>query len=747
MASPNKLSNLQLRRYFRQLGKYELVFRNAVFPLTPNGMLYVSSMLALLHALNLSPLDGAVSFINDFTGIVISSILISQSISFLLVLLPVMFCAVFIVRMSFTVMLYYRGWLFEEIGKPPSLPTKIFMMVVSFVNRHAVFFSYRNLLPWLPIPKISDTIPKYLETVEPFLSKEEYDVIRKQAKDFVDGGMAGQLQNKLWMKWIISPNWVSDWWKEVVYMRYRDSLINTNVGCADIIFKQPTTSQAARAAVTTWLRLRFCHEYFDKQTTKGVGLGPIPLCPSQYMDYYRTIRVPKHTSDVMERLADARHVAINHKGAWYKVPIHTGKRWLRPAEMERAFENVLARTDEPKKGESHLGALTAGPRELWARIREEKFNEGYNLRSLTMIETALEVMYFDDEERVWDESDITKYEREYQRTLTGDGYKLWCDLPSVSIFSKNGRFTTNAEHSVVDAMIYVHIREYIKYHEQFSNLYTPDGHAAGVIEQVPAIERAEWYLDKEIRDAIDQAFTVSKAVSDDFENAAVVYFDYGKDFIKKARVSPDAYIQMALQLTYFKDQGRFDLTYEPAVMRLFRDGRTETVRSCSNQSCAFVRAMLDEKTSDAEKLRLLKLACDRHQDYYRNAMAGRGVDRHLFGLYVVSKYYEMSSPFLDNVFSMSYALSSSQTPQHQSVEYSAVLNKERELFWPAGAFACPDGSKYGVCYTIGTTGDMMSFHISSKKSFKDTDCHRFRSQLLDSLREMREMVEAATAKQ
>lgn len=35
-------------------------------------------------------------------------------------------------------------------------------------------------------------------------------------------------------------------------------------------------------------------------------------------------------------------------------------------------------------------------------------------------------------------------------------------------------------------------------------------------------------------------------------------------------------------------------------MRLYRDGRTETVRSCSMESCDFVRAMLDENESVRE---------------------------------------------------------------------------------------------------------------------------------------------------
>lgn len=37
--------------------------------------------------------------------------------------------------------------------------------------------------------------------------------------------------------------------------------------------------------------------------------------------------------------------------------------------------------------------------------------------------------------------------------------------------------------------------------------------------------------------------------------------------------------------------GKFCLTYESSMTRLFREGRTETVRSCTKDTCAFVKAM------------------------------------------------------------------------------------------------------------------------------------------------------------
>ena len=54
-------------------------------------------------------------------------------------------------------------------------------------------------------------------------------------------------------------------------------------------------------------------------------------------------------------------------------------------------------------------------------------------------------------------------------------------------------------------------------------------------------------------------------------------------------MSPDAYIQMALQLAYYKDSaGKFALTYESSMTRLFLHGRTETVRSFTKECKDFV---------------------------------------------------------------------------------------------------------------------------------------------------------------
>ena len=71
------------------------------------------------------------------------------------------------------------------------------------------------------------------------------------------------------------------------------------------------------------------------------------------------------------------------------------------------------------------------------------------------------------------------------------------------------------------------------------------------------------------------------------------YEGYGKEYIKGHKASPDAWAQMVKQLAFHKMFGRPGVCYESAQTRKYQLGRTEVIRSASNESKAWAEPMLD----------------------------------------------------------------------------------------------------------------------------------------------------------
>ena len=66
-----------------------------------------------------------------------------------------------------------------------------------------------------------------------------------------------------------------------------------------------------------------------------------------------------------------------------------------------------------------------------------------------------------------------------------------------------------------------------------------------------------------------------------------------------------------------------------------------------------------------------------HVQNFKDSMAGKGIDRHLFCLYVVSVWRGVKSPFLEEVLSEPWYLSTSQTPVQQTPLFDLQNNLDK----------------------------------------------------------------------
>ncbi|XP_036390682.1 carnitine O-palmitoyltransferase 1, liver isoform isoform X2 [Megalops cyprinoides] len=630
---------------------------------------------------------------------------------------------IFIMRNALKCLLSWHGWMHARHGQV-SWKTRIWMVFVRlFSGRKPMLYSFQSSLPRLPVPPVKDTMKRYLESARPLMDDEQFKRMEGLAKDF-EKTLGPKLQWYLKLKSWWASNYVSDWWEEYIYLRGRGPImVNSNYYAMDFLYVFPTNLQAARAGNAIHAIMLYRRK-LDRAQIKPLMLqNTIPMCSSQYERMFNTSRIPGVDTDTIQHMNESKHIAVYHKGRYYKVWMFYDGRLLLPREIEQQMERILADKSEPQPGEEMLAALTAGDRVPWANARKTYFSRGKNKQSLDAVEKAAFFVTLDDTEQRYDAANPVRSLDSYAKSLLhGKCYDRWFDKSFNLIVFKNGTMGLNAEHSWADAPIVGHLWEHVLSMDPVKLGYTETGHCKGELHpSLPGPQRLQWDIPAECQNIITSSLQVAKALSDDVDSHIFPFDNFGKGLIKKCRTSPDAFIQIALQLAHYRDKGKFCLTYEASMTRLFREGRTETVRSCTVETCAFVRSMINDESRE-QRLKLLKMAAEKHQQLYRLAMTGKGIDRHLFCLYVVSKYLGEESPFLKEVLSEPWRLSTSQTPLQQVELFDLV--RHPEYVSSGGGFGPVADDGYGVSYII-VGENLINFHISSKLSSPETDSHRF----------------------
>jgi len=653
------------------------------------------------------------------------------------------------------ILLSYKGWLYQ----PPRSQSKIVLlwglMLRIISGRKPRLYSYQNSLPRMNVPPLKQTVKKFLESVKPILSTEDYDKMEIEAKEF-QSSLGPKLQWILQLKSWWAPNYCTDWWEKYVYLMGRDPIaINSNYYCLDQGGWVPTKVQSARAAGFLTSLLIFKKLMETEKLEPLVIRKTIPLCMFQYQRMFNAARIPKLDQDKIRHHQGSDHVVVLCNGHFYKLNVLDahGKQ-LNVMDLQSQMEWIKKDAEsQPVSCDAELkvASLTASERNNWAKIRREHFSTGINRDSLHAIEEAIVVITLDTNEF----DDITERAK---YLLHGNGASIWFDKTINIVVFEDGRLGANCEHSWADAPVIGHMIEYCLVNEYLYRIYNDSGDCKPfshpdmenvTFQRSKAIitpMRLYWDVKNELQLSINNAYRFACKNNDDLDLKVSKHDAFGKGLIKTSKTSPDAFIQMALQLAYFKDsQEKFALTYESSMTRLYLHGRTETVRSFTQEIKDFVLGMNNPSLSAGEKHQLMKNAANKHQKTYRDCMSGKGIDRHLFSLYIVCRGQGYESEFLKSALSMPWTLSTSQQPQQQMDRgFDISIPEVLETLSPGGGFGPVSDDGYGVSYMV--PGDaILYFHVSSKKSSKATDSARYMDNIFWALNEMRKVCEETRA--
>uniref|UniRef100_A0A667XXD4 carnitine O-palmitoyltransferase n=1 Tax=Myripristis murdjan TaxID=586833 RepID=A0A667XXD4_9TELE len=703
-----------------------------VYPASPSSWLFVVIAILATMYMRSDPSMGLIAKIQQHLPLSWSILIPGQTMVSALVFSTLLWLSLILtLRFCLKLLLSYHRWMFEQHGRV-STTTKVWVTLLRLLSgRKPLLYSYQTSLPHLPVPAIKDTLTRYLESVRPLLTGPEFERMSELANQF-ESTLGNRLQRYLKLKALWATNYVSDWWEEYIYLRSRSPImVNSNYYGMDFLYVTPTAVQAARAGNTITALLLYRRKV-NREELKPVRniLSVVLSCERMF----NTTRTPGDETDVLQHWQDSEFVAVYHRGRFFRLWVYRAGRLLCPREIEFQIQRILDDPSPPQPGEDKLGALTAGDRIPWSQMRKQYFSSGVNKRSLDAIERAAFFVTLDDEEQGMKGDDPAGNLDRYAKSLLhGKCYDRWFDKSFSIVIYKNGKNGLNAEHSWADAPTVAHLWEYTLATDAFQLGYTEDGHCKGEVDRsLPHPQRLLWDIPTETQ--VTSSLAVATALADNVDCHVFPFREFGKGRIKKLRISPDAFIQISLQLAYYRDRGGFCLTYEASMTRLFREGRTETVRSCSNErhfSVSFTH--FPNRQPVCQCRRLFRLAAEKHQNLYRLAMTGAGIDRHLFCLYVVSKYLGVDSPFLKEVLSEPWRLSTSQTPIQQMELFD--LKNHPDFISLGGGFGPVADDGYGVSYII-VGEDMINFHVSSKYSCSDTDSHRFGVQISQALQDI-----------
>ena len=482
---------------------------------------------------------------------------------------------------------------------------------------------FEESLPRLPVPTLEETAKRYLKSVHPLLSPTEYAQTEKAVHAFVAPGSFGHTLQKRLNDRRDDPqmkNWLSEWWNHAAYLGYRDPIVPYVSYFYSHRDDRKRRDPAKRAAAISFATLEF-KKQVDEGSLEPEYMKKLPMAMSSYDFMFNACRVPAKPADhpVKYSSKDHKHILVIRKNNFFKVPHeHNGKQ-LNTSELEAQFNKVYQMA-EKKPG---VGIMTTENRDNWTDMRARliKGNPA-NKATLEAIESASFVVCLDDA------TPVTLHERSHQY-WHGDGMNRWFDKPLQFIINDNGTSGFNGEHSMMDGTPTHRLNDTIMNWIFNEKLDFDDPELRSDVADPQPIK---FLLNGENMADIALATTHHVGLMSQEELRVEAYQGYGKGLMKKFKCSPDAYVQVLIQLAYHKYYGKNRPTYESAAVRRFQEGRTETCRTVSDESVAFCDAMAHPLSTDDECQDLFMKAVNTHVKYITDASDGKGVDRHLFGL-------------------------------------------------------------------------------------------------------------------
>ncbi|XP_055944108.1 choline O-acetyltransferase-like [Argiope bruennichi] len=605
-------------------------------------------------------------------------------------------------------------------------------------------------LPHQPVPDLSRTLNRYLTGLRAVVPAAQYDATRQIVEQFREE-TGPKLQEELRQLANNVDNWATYFWLDDMYLKNPIPL-PVNSSPFFLLPKQTFHSSNDQLRFAAKIIL-FALDYKKKIDSNELppdlvpsrGGKPSHLCMDTYHHFFPAYRRPGEQKDelVMSDQQDSKHpwnVVVACKNQFFSLQVKAPDSEELPPEdtLVDQLRQITQMAKDKENIQPPVGLLTTENRQTWAKLRHRMLKRNVNSVSLSILENCLFVVCLDDGTRsVPSYSTIRKDSTTLELTtmaghvLHGSGTDAgtanrWYDKFLQAVITRDGVVGFVVEHSASEGITV------LRFCEEFLQAISSESSENSTSATTSSFRlptALTWEIDDEISLAIQEASKKMNKLCNDLDLFVHRFTKYGKDFIKKHKMSPDAFIQVALQLTYYKVHRKLVSTYESASLRRFYKGRVDNIRAATAEALAWVKAMCDsQQVTEETKVQLFQACIKKQTEILLYTINGEGPDNHLLALREIAKAknYPDLPIFQDKSYweFLNFRLSTSQLPTKSGVlvGYGPVV---------------PDG--YGCSYN--PCEDHIDFCVSSFFSSKETSSDFFAHSLEGSLLNMGEICE------
>ncbi|CAL8247534.1 unnamed protein product [Merluccius merluccius] len=587
-------------------------------------------------------------------------------------------------------------------------------------------------LPRLPVPPLRQTCERYLAMLEPIVSEEELEHTRELVAEFLQGGVGERLQKRLERRAQKTENWLSEWWMQNAYLDCRMPLaVYTSPGVVLPRMHFHDRQGQMRFAAKLIAGILEFKKMIDSDTLPVEYLGGKPLCMDQYYQVLSSCRIPGPKRDTIANLTSGKstpptHITVVHNFQFFVLDVYNSDGSPLTVDqiymqLEKIWNSSLQTNKEP------IGILTSQHRNTWGRAYNTLIKDKTNKESVRAIQKSIFTVCLDAPmPRV---SDELYRSRVAAQMLHGGGARWnsgnrWFDKTLQFIVGEDGTCGLVYEHAPAEGPPIVFLIDYVvQYMQQPDMLRSP---------MVPLAmpQKLRFNITPEVKRDIEKAKQNMNMMVHDLDVKVLVFSHFGQNVPKRHKLSPDAFVQLALQLAYFRMYNMCCSTYETASLRMFKYGRTDVIRSTTLESLNFVLAMEDPAKQNTEKVALLRQAVQTHRQMTKDAIYGQAIDRHLLGLRLqgIEDLTSMPGIFMDT----SYAVA-----QHYNL-FTSQVGSKTDCVMCFGPMV-PDG--YGVCYN--PMEEHINVAITAFNSCEETHAAKFSRTVEKALLDMRDLLEAS----